>query len=267
MKSNFIKYIFAIVVVGLAFYSAYLLYGKKDAIENTIEEIQVSENIEIINNIRVPVVNFDTINPILSKNTHVKSISKLVYEPLLDIGENYKIELALAKEWSKVNATSYVVKLKEDIKWSDGSKFTAKDVQYTIDRLKDENVQSIYTYNVQNVIGVEVIDDNTIRINLSKEVPFFEYNLTFPIMSQKYFENEDFVNTSKNNNPIGTGMYKVINENGNIILKENKEWWNKVGREAKLKEIHIIKYTSMGETYKAFKLGNIDIIETRKLRY
>lgn len=265
MKSNFVKYIFAIVVVGLVAYSAYLLYGKKDEKENTVEEIQVSENIEIIDNIRVPVVNFDTINPILSNNSHVQSISKLVYEPLLNVNENYKIELALAKEWSKINDTSYVVKLKDGIRWNDGTSLTAKDVQFTIDRLKDENVTSIYTYNVQNVIGVEVIDDSTIRINLNKEVPFFEYNLTFPIMSQKYFENEDFVNTSKNNNPVGTGRYKVVNENGNIVLKENKNWWNIKENEAKLKEIHIVKYTNMGEVYKAFKLGNIDIISTESL--
>ena len=56
---------------------------------------------------------------------------------------------------------------------------------------------SIYAYNVERVISVEVIDKNTIKINLSEEVPFFEYNLTFPIMSHYYYENEDFVNTEK----------------------------------------------------------------------
>ena len=42
-----------------------------------------------------------------------------------------------------------------------------------------KEVQSIYSYNVQNVIGVDVVDDYTVRINLNGEAPFFEYYLTF----------------------------------------------------------------------------------------
>lgn len=265
MKSNFIRYIFAVIVIALVIYAAYVIYWKNDKTENKVQIIDNIEQETIIDNIRVPVVNFDTINPILSNNKHIQSIAKLVYEPLVDIDENYKIQLCLAKECSKINGISYVIKLKDNIKWSDGNKFTAKDVQFTIDKLKDINVKSIYTYNVQNITSVEVIDDNTIKINLDKEIPFFEYNLTFPIMSYKYYENEDFVNTYKNSNPIGTGKFKVINENGNIVLKQNENWWNIDNEKIKLTQVHIIKYENMGEAYKAFKMGNIDIINTDSL--
>lgn len=265
MKSNFLKYIFIIVIIGLVSYSAYIIYGKKDNSENNNEILNMYKEEQIIDNIRIPIVNFDTINPILSNNAQVQNVSKLVYEPLLTITDDYKIELCLAKEWSKVSTTSYVVKLKDNIKWNDGNLFTAKDVQFTIDRLKDVNVKSIYTSNVQNVISVEVIDNTTIRINLDKEVPFFEYNLTFPIMSYKYYENEDFVNTSKNSNPAGTGKFKVVNDNGNVILKLNENWWNIEEKDCKLSQIQIIKYGNMGEVYKSFKLGNIDLINTDSL--
>ncbi len=265
MKSNFLKYIFAIVVIGLVIYSVYIIYGKKDNNENNYEIVKYDKEEEIIDNIRVPIVNFDTINPILSNNAQIQNISKLVYEPLLSVDASYKIELCLAKEWSKLNQTSYVIKLKDNINFSDGNKLTAKDIQFTIDKLKDVNVNSIYTYNVQNVISVEVIDDNTIRINLDKEVPFFEYNLTFPIMSSKFYENEDFITTSKNNNPVGTGKFVVENDNGNITLKLNNSWWNKEEKDCKLSQIQIIKYSNMGEVYKAFKIGNVDLISTDSL--
>lgn len=264
MKSNFSKYIFVIIVIGLVVYSAYIIYGQKEEIQKEETIVNNIEENPIIDNIRVPIVNFDTINPIISNNQNVQDIARLIYEPLLDIDENYKIKLCLAKECSKVNQTSYVIKLKENIKWNDGNPLTAKDVQFTIDMLKDVNVKSIYAYNVQDVISVEVIDDNTVRINLDKEVPFFEYNLTFPIMSYKYFENEDFITTSKNDNPVGTGRFKVINENGNIFLRKNPNWWNDE-EETKLAQIQIIKYANMGEVYKAFKIGNIDLISTDSL--
>lgn len=264
MKSNFSKYIFVIIVIVLVVCSAYIIYGQKEEIPKEETVVNNIEENPIIDNIRIPIVNFDTINPIISNNQNVQDIARLIYEPLLDIDENYKIKLCLAKECSKVNQTSYVIKLKENIKWNDGNLLTAKDVQFTIDRLKDVNVKSIYAYNVQSVISVEVIDNNTVRINLDKEVPFFEYNLTFPIMSYKYFENEDFITTSKNDNPVGTGRFKVINENGNIFLKKNQNWWNDQ-EETKLSQIQIIKYANMGEVYKAFKIGNIDLISTDSL--
>lgn len=266
MKSNSFKYIFIIIIIGLLGYAGYMLYGKKDANKNEVETTYTEEEQQqILTDIRIPIVNFDTINPILSKNQNIQNISRLIYEPLLNITQDYKIELCLAKEWTKSSETSYIIKLKDNIKWNDGNTFTAKDVQYTIDRLKDSNVTSIYSYNVQDVIGVEVIDNNTIKINLNREVPFFEYNLTFPIMSSKYYENEDFVNTSKNNNPAGTGRFKVINENGKIALKQNENWWNKENDKNILQEINIIKYSNMGEVYNAFKIGNLDILTTDSL--
>ncbi len=265
MKSNIIKYIFSIIVIGLVVYAIYALYGKQEETNQVEISSNKSEEVQVITNLRVPIVNFDNINPILSKNQNIQDIARLVYEPLLNIDKNYKIELCLAKEWSKVSQTSYVIKLRDDVKWQDGNKLTAKDVQFTIDRLKDENVSSIYAYNVQYVISVEVIDDNTIKIDLSQEVPFFEYNLTFPIMSYRYYENEDFVATTKNEHPVGTGRFKVTLDGENVVLKQNQNWWNKANSPTKLTQIQICKYGNMGEVYNAFKTGNIDLLTTESL--
>lgn len=264
MKSNSIKYIFGIIVIGLVVFSVYMIYGKQD---NSKKEAQESktEEVTMITNMRIPIVNFDTMNPLLSQNKNIQDIARLVYEPLMEIDEEYKIQMCLAKEYSKVSPTSYVIKLKENIKWQDGTNFTAKDVQYTIDRLKDGAISSIYAWNVKEVGSVQVIDDNTIRINLNQEVPFFEYNLTFPIMSYHYYENQDFVNTEKNNNPVGTGRFKVSNTNGNITLKRNEDWWNKQEDNTNLTQIQLIKYANMGEVYNAFKIGNIDLLTTETL--
>ena len=135
-------------------------------------------------------------NPLLSNNRNVQEISRLLYEPLLTLGENYELQPNLAKEWSKTGDTSYILKLRDDVKWQDGSKVTANDVQFTIDRLKD--TPSIYSYQVIHVIGVDVIDEYTIRINLDTVVPFFEYNLIFPILSKNNYLNQDFTNAELN---------------------------------------------------------------------
>ena len=202
----------------------------------------------------------DSINPILSNNKNVQDISKLIYDPLVTLTADYKTEACLAKEWAKQSDNSYLIKLRENVKWSDGQRFTSEDVRFTIDRLKE--VSSIYSYNVQYVVGVDIIDDYTVKINLDREIPFFEYQLTFPILSKDYYEAEDFVNTEKNSSPVGTGKYKISEvQPSYIILEKNTGWWNK---ETKLtiEKITVNLYSSIGELYNSFKIGNIDLIST-----
>ena len=268
LKSNVFKYIFIIVIVILIGFAIYQIYNEKRLEQEKLIVPTIKEEAEtkIVTDIRVPIANFDTINPIISKNKNVQDLSRLIYEPLLNIDENYKIELCLAKEWSKISETSYIIKLKEGIKWHDSVDFDAKDVQFTIDKIKNEVQDSIYAWNLEKVISVEVIDKYTIRINLSEEVPFFEYNLNFPIMASHYYLNEDFKTSSKNEHPVGTGRFKVAENNRDSLqLKKNQNWWNIKNDNSKLELITVNKYSNMSEVYNAFKIGSIDLLNTQTL--
>lgn len=257
MKSNFFKYIFILFVVGIIIFAIYTIYFKEEKTENKIEEV-VQETVEI-KDLRLGISNFDTMNPLLSNNKEVLNIDKLIFEPLITIKENYQTELCLASECSKTSNTSYVIKIDNGRKWQDGSPLIAKDIQFTIDRLKEGN--SIYSYNVEKVTSVEILDSNTVKINLSEEVPFFEYNLTFPILPNNYYLGEDFNTSTKV--PIGTGMFQISSINGsNITLTKNEKWWNKNEVDSKIETIQIKLYSEIGELYNSFKLGNIDIFTT-----
>lgn len=260
MKINWIKYLFIIFAIGIMIFAIVKIKGDEEQ-KNQVQTVQKEEEPEKITQLSLGVAEFDTINPILSNNKNVQDITKLIYEPLINLTSDYNLEPCLATQWAKQDGTNYILKLRENVKWSDGNKFTATDVMYTIDRLKD--TASIYSYNVQYVIKVEVVDDYTVKIILDHEIPFFEYNLTFPIMSSKYYENEDFSSSSKNNMPVGTGMY-MINEvqSSYITLTQNNNWWNIDNKNLTLEKITINLYSSIGELYNSFKIGNIDLIAT-----
>ena len=258
MKSNWFKYVFITFIVIILVFAVYKI--KKDEEQKKQEDFNTTNQESKITEIRLGIASLDTMNPIVSNNKNVQDISKLIYEPLVNLTSDYKAEACLAKEWAKQSDNSYLIKLRENVRWTNGQAFTADDVRFTIDRLKD--TQTIYSANVQNVVGVDIIDDYTIKINLDKEVPFFEYNLTFPILSKEYYEGEDFANTGKNASPVGTGKFKITDvQPSYIILEKNGTWWNKE-KAITLEKITVNLYSSIGELYNSFKLGNIDLIST-----
>ena len=174
MKNSWYKYIFILFVIGIGVFAYFKIQGDEETKkQESLNKANKQE--EQIKEITIGVAQLDTMNPILSNNQNIQNISRLIYEPLVGLGKDYKPEPILAKEWAKQDGNSYLIKLREDVKWSDGNDFTAEDVKYTIDRLKDNEVQSIYKSNVEYVIGLDVVDDYTLKINLSQEVPFFEY--------------------------------------------------------------------------------------------
>lgn len=264
MKNNILKYIFFIFIIVVAIFVVYKINNSGKDNENS--EVALTQQEEIEQKIKLGIAEFDTINPILSKNKYVQNISKLIYEPLISINSNYELEGILASEWAKTSETTYVIKLKENVIWSNGEKFTAEDVLYTIDKLKELNTSTLYVYNVQYIIQVDIVDTYTIKITLNKSVPFFEYNLNFPIMSKSYYENASFKDSEKTKSPIGTGKYTISSIEGTrIILQKNQNYWNKENEKTNLETIKINLYTSVGEMYNDFKMGKLDLINTNNI--
>ena len=261
--TTLVKYIFIVFVVCIIVYAGYKIYDENNNPITEIENISQEEE-KIIKDIRLAVTNYDTMNPLISNNREILDIDSLIFEPLFTLTKNYELEPCLATEWSKVDATTYIIKIDTSIKWQDGSYLTAKDVQFTVDKLKEGN--SVYKSNVANIIGLEVVDASTVKLLLNEDVPFFEYNLTFPIMSNMNFFEEDFYSTSKI--PIGTGRFKIsdINSTG-VTLVKNEAWKRAKKEQSKIENIRIYIFSSMGEVFNSFKLGNIDLINTTTQNY
>lgn len=266
VKSNLPKILFMLFVIALIGISIYFVYHNQGQNESDSEIIQAEAEPEVLHDLRLGIAEFDTINPILSQNRNVQEVARIVYEPLITLTEDYKPEACLATEWSKIENNGYLIKLRQGVKWHDGSDFTAQDVKFTIDRLKNEAASSIYAAQVKNVTLLEIVDPYTVKLTLDSDVPFFEYYLTFPILSSSYYEGQDFVTTSKNKNPVGTGKYKVTwDESDTMVLKEYSEYWNHSDEEYMTQNIYVYFYGSMGEVYNAFKIGNLDLITTKNL--
>ena len=259
MKGSSLKTIFAILIIILILWAIYNNMLKEDKVSIITEQVDYEKKGTIIsNNIRIGIVEFDNINPILSNNKNVQDISRLIFDPLFNLNQDYRLEGILANECSKINETTYIVKLKEKIRWHDGNKFDASDVIFTIDMLKKIGTESVYYYNVKDISEIDEIDEYTIKIKVDREIPYYEYNFIFPIVSSKYFNEENFYLESKNTKPVGTGMFYISEtENNTILLKKSiNELKDKI---VKLDTITLQLYNSLSSEINGFTEGEIDI--------
>ncbi len=259
-KINAFKYIFIVVIIILAIVT-YRFYSKeKKEKQNNVGTQEVQETENVVKELRLAISGLDTINPIISHNKHVQEISKIIFDPLITLKEDYSKEYALASEVSKIDDKTYIIRLKDNIKWSDGTEVTSADVRYTVELLK--NIDSIYSENVRQVGFIDILDNKTLRFTLTEASPFFEYNLTFPIMSSEYYKDSDFVKSNKTNLPLGTGLFKIVSFDEKVInLERNTQYWN-TEKHTVLEKININIYATMGEVYNDFKNGNVDTINT-----
>lgn len=243
MKLKYFKNIFIVTIILLILAGIYIIYIKRGPAKNNLETQGKETN--IIKEFSIGVTDFDTINPILSKNLEIQYLNKLIYEPLVNITRDFNVEPSIAEEWSKIDDVTYIIKLDEGKTWENGRRVQVEDVENTIEVIKKEN--TIYKENIQKIRQIEKINETTLKIYLREPVNFFEYFLCFPIID---------INTYNTEIPMGTGKYKYTNITENQITIESSD--NKI----------IVKlFKNSTELYNNFTRENVDIIITKNPNY
>ena len=164
MRNNIFGYIFVLFIIGIlgfAIYKVKVQNGDDEDFKGT--SVTSSQEVQKGTEMTLAISEFDTINPIITNNRKVQDIDRIVYEPLIGITEDFKLEYILAVECANISANTYVIKLRQGVKWSDGTKFTSDDVKYTIDRIK-ENDSLVYFGNVAEIQEINIIDNYTIKL-------------------------------------------------------------------------------------------------------
>lgn len=261
MKKIFLFLTFTGIALGLIFgvRSAFKNIHKDDV---TVEIDESGDN--AIHELNIPIMEADSLNPIITTNSQVANILSLIYEPLVKINKSDELTPYLAIEWAEKDDLNWIIKLRKDVKWHNDSNFTAKDVIFTINILQDESVSSLYKSNVSNILSVEALDDYSINISLAEKDDFLIYKLMFPIIPEYYFKNGGIFDENKNNIPVGTGPYKYLTTNyieNYIKLEMNENWWGSDGN-TKLFSIYLMCYPTYGEAIKAYKSAKVDLIIT-----
>lgn len=150
-------------------------------------------------------------------------IGRAVFEPLVDIDRSSgKVQPLLATSWSWPNDRTLELKLRDDVKFHDGSPFDADDVVYTLNYLVDPKVNLRFKANYDWIERAERVDRYTVRILLKHPSPLalLRLGVTLSVLPSdlhsKYAQAGDFGRKT----PVGTGPYKVelMDLNRGVIL-------------------------------------------------
>ncbi|MGL4850394.1 MAG: ABC transporter substrate-binding protein [Clostridium sp.] len=168
---------------------------------------------------------YTNINPVLYEHGEINT---LIFDGLTDRDKDNKVIPGLAESWTWNEKTlTYKFKLRENIKWHDGEKFTANDVKFTYDVIKDPKNNSEILSNYEEIKEVKVIDEYNIEFVLSEpNVAILDY-LTVGIIPEHILKGQNIAEHEFNKKPIGTGPYKLEkwDTGQSITLVENKEYY------------------------------------------
>ena len=129
-----------------------------------------------------------TLDPHSQNHATTNAILMHAYEGLTRYDKDYKVEPALATEVEQGSARRrWRFNLRKDVKFHDGSPFTADDVIFSFDRIKQpQGTMQIY---VTGISEIRKIDDHTIDVMLATPIPILLRNIIdFRIMSKAWAE-------------------------------------------------------------------------------
>jgi len=173
-----------------------------------------------------------TLNPITSTDLSASTIQEYIYETLIRRNPaTMKLEPLLAESWQVAeDHLTYTFHLRKNIAWADGQPFTARDIRYSFDRIRDPVVDAAHLRNYyQDIERLEVLDDHTVRFHY--RIPYFlalQFCGGIPIVPAHLFNpGEDFNKHPIARNPVGTGPYRLLHwrTGEEIVLVRNEAYW------------------------------------------
>jgi peptide/nickel transport system substrate-binding protein len=170
---------------------------------------------------------YTSINPALYEHGEINS---LIFNGLTAHDKNNKIVPCLAESWElDKESNTYTFKLRNNVKWHDGKKFTAEDVKFTLETIMNPKNASEIASNYEDIKNIEVVDETTIKITLkAPNVAMLDY-LTIGILPKHLLEGKDIATDPYNQSPIGTGPFKMEkwDKGQSITLDKNEDYFEK----------------------------------------
>ena len=208
----------------------------------------------------------DTLNPASAALGESYTLFDLVYTPLLREGPNGSYVSGLAETWGvSADGLVWTFNLYPNIKWHDGSRFSAEDmaasIQAVIDNPDGWASFSAYTAGFSQVTA---LDDKTLEITLDGPVGNMEYRVSFLYaLFPEHFgplTNTDDLLAYENLDITGTGPFKMQTYDpatGLVVLAANRDYF---AGQPKVDEVIFQTYDDVDVMVRTLENGELDAV-------
>lgn len=222
----------------------------------------------------------ESIDPALNTTVNGGTIVIACFEGLTSLNEKDEPVPGVAESWDvSPDKTKYTFHLRKDAKWSDGKPVTAGDFAYAWRRALDPGTAAEYCYQlfyIKNApefnegkakaedLGIKVVDDYTLEVELSAPTPYFLNLTAFPTLfpvRRDIIEQYGDQWALKPETYIGNGPFKMTEwqSKDHMKLVKNENYWDKDRVKIDgIIETFIAESSTMLAGYEA---GELDVID------
>jgi peptide/nickel transport system substrate-binding protein len=174
-------------------------------------------------------------SPVTSLDPHFHQLSPnnavadMIFDKLIETDEKARQQPGLATEWRAVSPTVWEFKLRQGVRFHNGSAFTAEDVAFTLARLPNvPNAPSSFAAYARPITRVEIVDPLTIRFHTASPYPLLPLDMTnVRIIDAETHANATTEGFNSGQLAVGTGPWRVLahRSGDRIEFERNAEWF------------------------------------------
>jgi peptide/nickel transport system substrate-binding protein len=203
------------------------------------------------------------LDPHYSTLNENSSLLSHIYERLVYQEENLNLQPGLATSWRRLSETSWEFKLRENVRFHDGSPFTADDVVYTIERIRDflKTPSGGFQAYTKSITAVFARDSSTVVIETEGSQPTLPLSLSAIFIMHR--DASGFATTEALNAGtalVGTGPFKFKSwRSGEVFeLSRNEDYW---GERPSWSDVTFRIVESPAARVAALTTGDVDIAD------
>ena len=202
-----------------------------------------------------------SMDPLFSRAQNNQQVEN-IFEHLISRDENLQIQPSLALAWRVVDPVTWEFKLRPNVRFHDGTPFTAADVVYSVKRASNvPNSPAPFSGAVSNIGSMDVLDALTLRIHTKTPAPGFLEQIGMLFIVSKHategHQSNQYVSPAV---AVGTGPYKLKRwvPGDNLELVRNDDYW---GPKPPFDTVTIRFVANDAARMSALLSGSVDLID------